>query len=84
MEYREIRCAFCGAKILDRSTNHNRRFCGQQCAQAHHRRSHGVGVRFKTPSCTHNKEVRCFVKTCGTCGWNPKVEQKRKEAMGYG
>ena len=84
MEYRETNCVFCGAKIIDRSTNHTRRFCNEYCAQAYYRRNHGVGVRVKTPSCIHNKEIRCVEHKCGSCGWNPKVEQKRKEAFAYG
>ena len=84
MEGREMNCVYCGAKIIDRSTNHTRKFCSEYCAQAYYRRNHGVGVQVKTPSCTHNKEIRCFEHKCGSCGWNPKVEKKRKEVLGCG
>ena len=84
MEYREITCIVCGKKIVDRSSCHTRKFCSEYCAQANYRRRHGVGVHTVTPSCIHNKEVLCMVHKCGTCGWNPKVETKRKEALANG
>lgn len=84
MGHRELTCAYCGAKIIDRSKNQTKKFCSDYCAQAQYRRDHGVGVRIKTPSCIHNKEVRCFLHKCSTCGWNPEVELKRKEAFTYG
>ena len=84
MNDREVTCVYCGAKIIDRSTNHTRKYCSNYCMQAQWRRNHGVGVNPKTPSCIHNREVQCVDHKCGRCGWNPKVEQKRKEAMGYG
>lgn len=84
MEVREMTCVRCGAKIIDRSTNHNRKFCSEYCAQAQYRINHGAGVRIMTPSCTYNSHVRCFEHKCGSCGWNPKVEQRRKEALAYG
>jgi hypothetical protein len=84
MEYRETTCVYCGAKITDRSTNHARKFCSDYCAQAQFRRDHGIGVMIKTPSCIHNIHIRCEDHRCGRCGWNPEVEQKRKEAFAYG
>ena len=27
--------------------------------------------------CPHNYEVRCQVATCGKCGWNPEVAERR-------
>ena len=84
MKYREFNCVVCGAKAIDRSPAQKGLYCSQRCNMMHFRRDRGVGVEIKTPSCIHNKEVRCFEHKCGTCGWNPKVEMKRKEAMGYG
>jgi hypothetical protein len=84
MEYRETTCIECGTKIIDRSTNRTRKFCSDYCAQANYRKRHGAGVRTVTPPCIHNEGVLCGVHKCGVCGWNPKVEQKRKEAVAYG
>lgn len=81
---REFTCVVCGAKAIDRSPAQNRIYCSTQCCDIQYRRNHGVGVGIRTPSCIHNEEVQCAVHKCGSCGWNPTVEQKRKEAMGYG
>ena len=81
---REFTCLYCGAKGIDMSRTNTRKFCNENCTQAYYRRRHGVGVKIKTPSCIHNKEIRCMDHKCATCGWNPKVEKKRKEALAYG
>lgn len=81
---RKFTCLNCGAKGIDNSKSGNRKFCDPNCTQAYYRRQHGVGVEIKTPPCTYNKEIRCNEHKCGSCGWNPKVEKKRKEALGYG
>ena len=32
--------------------------------------------------CRFNKEVECdLMKPCGKCGWNPKIEEMRKEKI---
>ena len=84
MKYREFSCIVCGTKAIDRSPAQRRIYCSDQCAHMRFRRSHGVGVMLKTPSCIHNKEIQCDVHKCGSCGWNPKVEKRRKEALVYG
>ena len=84
MNYREFTCVVCGAKAIDRSPAQKRIVCSDQCGQVRFRRNHGVGVGMKTPSCVHNKEIACQIHKCSTCGWNPEVEQKRKEALAYG
>lgn len=84
MEYREFTCLYCGAKGIDRSRTKTRKYCDTNCQQAYLRIKNGVGVNTVTASCTHNRNVLCDVHKCGKCGWNPKVEKKRKEALGYG
>ena len=84
MEYREFKCLYCGAKGIDKSKTKNRMYCDYNCQHAYYRKKRGVGVNTKTTSCIHNKEIRCLEHKCGSCGWNPKVELRRKEAMGYG
>ena len=85
MEYREITCICCGAKAIDMSKTKTKKYCSEQCAWKQYRRNHGVGVKpVITPSCIYNEEVECKNHKCGSCGWNPKVEKKRKEAIAYG
>lgn len=84
MNYREFTCLYCGAKAIDRSPAQKRLYCSIECRDIYWRRKHGVGVTTKTPSCIHNIHILCGDHKCGTCGWNPKVEKKRKEALGYG
>ena len=84
METQEIKCVVCGKKITDRSTNHSRMYCSLSCNYLAFRTRHGMA---KPPaySCIHNKYVECKThNSCGTCGWNPEVEQRRKEAFAYG
>ena len=84
MKYREFNCIVCGAKAIDRSPAQNRIYCSDQCNLVHFRRSRGIGIGIKTASCTYNKEIKCEIHKCSTCGWNPEVAQKRKEAFAYG
>lgn len=35
----------------------------------------------KPTVCPHNDACRCTVKECYKCGWHPKVEKRRKEAL---
>lgn len=38
-------------------------------------------------SCRYNDHVRCEdvrTRQCGTCGWNPKVQQDRKRQRRHG
>lgn len=32
--------------------------------------------------CPYNYACSCYNRYCDTCGWNPKVAEKRKKAMG--
>ena len=84
MEYREFNCLYCGAKVIDRSRTKTKKFCDPNCQQAYYRMKRGMGTNLMSPPCIHNISVRCFEHKCSKCGWNPKVEQKRKEALGCG
>lgn len=84
MKAREFHCIVCGEKGIDTSTTKNRLYCSPSCAYLGWRRSHGIGPRNVAPSCMYNKEVSCTLHKCAICGWNPEVEAKRKEALGYG
>lgn len=84
MGYREFTCIVCGRKGIDRSGTGTKKFCSGSCAQLYWRRSHGIGTTVKTPSCIYNIGIQCMEPNCNTCGWNTKVEEKRKEALAYG
>ena len=36
---------------------------------------------FKNIPCPYNEGCYCTSKDCWRCGWNPKVEKARKEAL---
>lgn len=38
----------------------------------------------KKQRCPYNDGCHCHQKDCWKCGWNPKVDQARREKMGYG
>ena len=85
MEYREFTCLYCGARSLDTSRTKNRKFCNDHCNQAYwYRTKRGKGGKTQTPTCIHSIHILCGDHKCSTCGWNPKVEKERKEALGYG
>ena len=85
MKYREFNCIVCGAKDIDRSRTRTKKFCSESCARLHFSRSKGIGFTYnQAPSCMFNDALICKNHKCGSCGWNPRVEQKRKEAMAYG
>lgn len=69
-------CEACGNEFVTRLKG--ARFCSHKCANG--RSKTGGRSRFQT-ACPFNKAVICDEKKCGSCGWNPKVAQLRKEAM---
>ena len=57
-------------------------FCSKKCSRKAWKR--GQETKVDHP-CKHNEGVRCTNRSmCYYCGWNPKVEQLRKEAIGCG
>ena len=84
MEIQEIKCVICGKKMVDRSTNHAKLYCSTACNHLAYRIRSGMVAKAPAFSCIHNKYVECQIHKCSTCGWNPEVEQKRKEAFAYG
>lgn len=78
---REITCAVCGKKAIDNSSTKTRKYCSEECAILAWRKSRGFVPTELEHHCTYNKEVRCTVQACSKCGWNPKVEQRRKAAF---
>ena len=84
MNYREFTCVVCGEKAIDMSRTRSKMVCSERCAYLRHRKIHGLGKGIVTPSCIHNDEIRCLQRKCGSCGWNPEVERKRKAALTCG
>ena len=82
---REFTCLNCGSKCIDTSKTKNKKFCDMRCSQAYHyKKKRGRLGIVPTYPCIYNRQIRCELQKCGTCGWNPKVEKIRKEALGYG
>ena len=82
--YREFNCAVCGVKAIDRSPTQSRLYCSDSCCYKAYRINKGIVKGFVTQPCIHNVGVLCDRHKCSTCGWNPRVEAKRKEALCYG
>ena len=71
----EVKCLVCHKRAMN--NGNNGRYCSVECREAARRASYGWGdIR-----CQFNDYVNCGVQECEKCGWNPEVEQKRKEAI---
>lgn len=80
---REFNCVVCGKIAYTRCSNGRGKFCSKKCANAYARKARGIGKEVEL-QCMFNDRVQCGERNCQNCGWNPKVEQKRKEAFVYG
>lgn len=77
---REYVCARCG-KIV--ASTCYRRFCSKECSEAYRKNLYGWGTNSGEP-CLYNQGVNCGIHQCESCGWNPEVEARRKEAFAIG
>ena len=85
MEQRTFICLNCGAKGIDTSRTKTKKFCNMHCNQAYYyKKKRGKTEIVPTFPCRYNWQVQCNRKKCSTCGWNPEVEAKRKEALANG
>lgn len=76
-KHREFTCIICGKKSIDRSPSGTKKYCSHECYYASfYQRTCGNKQR-----CRFNKGVQCAAHECIDCGWNPQVEQRRKEAF---
>ena len=68
-------CKHCHEKFEGNKGETNRIFCSAQCFKEF--------KKFEAKqSCPHNLGVICSDHySCFKCGWNPAVEQRRKEVM---
>lgn len=78
MEHEEKRCPVCNTAIRKDS---KAIYCCQACSRAAYYRRHTKALRADGGMCYFNSEVLCTKKQCETCGWNPVVEKRRKEAL---
>lgn len=75
---RYYKCANCGKRGMDTSTAQNRRFCCTKCSDDYYRHKRGEGLgKEDRQYCPHNDGVECYNHTCGNCGWNPVVAERR-------
>lgn len=77
---REFTCIVCGTKGIDTSVSGCKIFCSRRCREIHRSK---VRAENLIP-CQYNDGVICDRQKCSTCGWNPKVEKRRKEKLGNG
>ena len=84
MEYKEKNCVICGAKIIDTTSNQIKIYCSRKCARKGRYINQKRIEENTDPSCVYNIAIRCTVHRCGVCGWNPKVAEKRLEAIAHG
>lgn len=84
MEHRVFTCAACGKQAVDMSMGQNKRFCSKHCKNIAYEMNRKMRRESMGSCCIHNKEIQCFAHKCSNCGWNPNVETRRKEALGYG
>lgn len=71
-------CLYCGKS--GETSWVNKRYCDSVCRARYRenvRQPHAVYI-----PCQYNAGVDCSGGNCFKCGWNPEVEQKRREKMG--
>lgn len=83
---RTVKCDVCGTVFLTDRANKAR--CSRKCSniaanRAKRERERINKIEHKT-DCPHNSALLCYKRNCGSCGWNPVVEQMRKEARSNG
>lgn len=81
MSGREIICYNCGEVTIDRTRNARGKFCSKKCYRQYSNRHPAIAKKLEN-LCLYNNSVVCNEHNCQSCGWNPKVETDRKEALG--
>ena len=76
-------CLACGKEFWARRKD--AKYCNMYCSNGRKRiqqlKLTKAEIEAVVFQCPHNDAVRCSMSRCGVCGWNPSVEQKRKEAL---
>lgn len=76
---RYFKCANCGKRGMDQTPGQSKRFCCKKCSEDYRRRKRGQGIAKEDRKyCLYNDGVECYDRTCGKCGWNPVVAERRK------
>lgn len=75
-------CEVCGTEFL--KTRFNKEYCSRRCASVAANRAARARAREliaeNGTECPYNVAVRCDERKCNSCGWNPVVARRRKEA----
>lgn len=79
---REFTCIVCGNKAIDRGYRQAAKYCGEKCRNRA-RYYADIEARSAASACMFNEGVICYKRNCENCGWNPVVDERRKEAL-YG
>ena len=65
-------CRQCGTLVVTKPGDRRMVYCSDAC----HRQGN---CNYEPFSCIHNDGVQCLEMRCSSCGWNPKVAQRRLE-----
>ena len=79
-------CVVCGAEF--EMTRPHKTHCSRRCTMIERNRKARAKAKAKAKLvgvyCLYNEDIICYERKCDSCGWNPVVAQRRKEAMGNG
>ena len=79
MENEVKRCLACGTEIPKAS---KACYCNNKCYMAAYYRRHNPRKELSGEClCYYNIEVLCTDRQCENCGWNPIVEQRRRDML---
>lgn len=77
-------CPLCGEQFT--KTRSDKVYCSKACTYVACSRASRAKKRKEInelgTDCPHNEGLVCYKRTCGSCGWNPVVEAKRREKLG--
>jgi endogenous inhibitor of DNA gyrase (YacG/DUF329 family) len=73
-------CVICGKVFTDTSASQNKMTCSAECKRIRFN-LYRKQKKESESECPYNMSVSCTDHMCGKCGWNPKVEKARKEAL---
>ena len=76
----EFTCVVCGTKGMCLGGSHMKKYCSIKCRNISSSLRRGYGAR-NGKNCKYNDGVVCLIEHCERCGWNPVVEERRKEAL---
>lgn len=76
-----IVCKNCGKMVVVKG-EYQKLFCSPQCGMTYRYRRRKIAAQsVRKPQCRFNEGVECAAGDCAKCGWNPAVENERKESL---